>query len=83
LATLIPYNRRIDGLRAVAVLLVVFWHWFPQNAGINVLPNGQIGVATRNHFTETDWNPSNRWLVRDITAEVAGASHLEVVRYFG
>jgi hypothetical protein len=33
---------------------------------------GQIGVVTRNHFTETDWNPSNRWLVRDITAEVAG-----------
>ncbi|MBI2813363.1 MAG: DUF1460 domain-containing protein [Opitutae bacterium] len=34
--------------------------------------DGRIGVATRNHFTETDWNPSNRWLVRDITAEVAG-----------
>ena len=34
--------------------------------------DGHIGVATRNHFTETDWNPSNRWLVHDITAEVAG-----------
>ena len=34
--------------------------------------DGHIGVVTRNHFTETDWNPSNRWLVRDITAEVAG-----------
>lgn len=33
---------------------------------------GRIGVVTRNHFTETDWNPSNRWLVRDITPEVAG-----------
>lgn len=34
--------------------------------------DGQIGVATRNHFTEADWNPSNRWLVRDITEELAG-----------
>lgn len=32
--------------------------------------DGQIGVATRNHYTEADWNPSNRWLVRDITGEV-------------
>lgn len=34
--------------------------------------DGQIGVVTRNHFTESDWNPSNRWLARDITAELAG-----------
>jgi hypothetical protein len=34
--------------------------------------NGHIGVATRNHFTETDWNPSNQWLIRDITTEIAG-----------
>jgi hypothetical protein len=34
--------------------------------------DGQIGVATRNHYTEADWNPSNRWLVCEITAEIAG-----------
>ena len=34
--------------------------------------DGQIGVATRNHYTEADWNRSNRWLVRDVTAELAG-----------
>lgn len=34
--------------------------------------DGQLGVASRNHFTEADWNPSNRWLAREITAEVAG-----------
>lgn len=34
--------------------------------------DGRIGVVTRNHFTETDWNPSNRWLATDITAELAG-----------
>ena len=35
--------------------------------------DGKIGVATRNHFTEADWNPSNRWLARDVTAELADA----------
>ncbi len=35
--------------------------------------DGRIGVATRNHFTETDWNPSNRWLARDVTTELAGS----------
>lgn len=34
--------------------------------------DGRIGVATRNHYTEADWNISNRWLVRDVTAEIAG-----------
>ena len=34
--------------------------------------DGQIGVATRNHYTEADWNLSNRWLVREITGEIAG-----------
>jgi N-acetylmuramoyl-L-alanine amidase-like len=33
--------------------------------------DGRIGVVTRNHYTEADWNPNNRWLVRDITAELA------------
>ena len=34
--------------------------------------DGQLGVATRNHYTEADWNISNRWLVHDLTAELAG-----------
>lgn len=34
--------------------------------------DGRIGVVTRNHFTEADWNPSNRWLAHDLTAELAG-----------
>jgi hypothetical protein len=34
--------------------------------------DGQIGVATRNHYTEADWVKSNQWLVRDITGEIAG-----------
>jgi hypothetical protein len=34
--------------------------------------NGHISVATRNHYTEADWNVNNGWLVYDITAELAG-----------
>ncbi|MBN1854428.1 MAG: DUF1460 domain-containing protein [Pirellulales bacterium] len=33
--------------------------------------DGQIGVVTRNHYTEADWNTSNRWLVRDMTGDLA------------
>jgi hypothetical protein len=36
--------------------------------------DGVIGVATRNHYTEMDWNVANRWLVSDISAELAGAA---------
>ncbi len=34
--------------------------------------DGVIGVATRNHYTEMDWNVANGWLVTDISAELAG-----------
>ena len=34
--------------------------------------NGVIGVTTRNHYTEADWNVQNAWLVSDISAAVAG-----------
>jgi hypothetical protein len=34
--------------------------------------DGVIGVATRNHYTEMDWNVANRWLVTDVSAELAG-----------
>jgi hypothetical protein len=36
--------------------------------------DGVIGVATRNHYTEMDWNVANRWLVTDISAELAGTA---------
>ncbi|HEY5798888.1 MAG TPA: N-acetylmuramoyl-L-alanine amidase-like domain-containing protein [Burkholderiaceae bacterium] len=34
---------------------------------------GVIGVATRNHYTELDWNINNGWLVTDVSAQLAGA----------
>jgi hypothetical protein len=36
--------------------------------------DGHIGVATRNHYTEADWNQSNRWLVTEITGKLAGST---------
>ena len=34
--------------------------------------DGIIGVATRNHYTELDWNLANRWLITDVSAQLAG-----------
>jgi hypothetical protein len=34
--------------------------------------DGVIGVATRNHYTEMDWNVANSWLVTDVSAALAG-----------
>lgn len=34
--------------------------------------DGMIGVATRNHYTEVDWNVANGWLVTDVSARLAG-----------
>jgi len=35
--------------------------------------NGEIGMATRNHYTEFDWDVNNNWLVEDITEKLAGS----------
>jgi hypothetical protein len=32
--------------------------------------DGAIGVRTRNHYTEADWNKNNTWLLREITSEL-------------
>lgn len=39
--------------------------------------DGQIGVASRNHYTEADWNPNNSWLVTEITRDVGGDDVIE------
>ncbi len=37
--------------------------------------NGEIGMLTRNHYTEADWDKNNSWLVEDVTQKL-GASKL-------
>ena len=34
--------------------------------------DGVVGVATRNHYTEQDWNVHNGWLVTDVSAQLGG-----------
>ena len=34
--------------------------------------DGQVDFAARNHYMVADWIPANGWLLRDVTAEVAG-----------
>jgi len=36
--------------------------------------DGAIGVRTRNHYTEADWNRNNVWLCRDVTTELDPAA---------
>jgi hypothetical protein len=36
--------------------------------------DGIIGVTSRNHYTDGDWNPQNAWLVRDITRELGNTT---------
>jgi hypothetical protein len=36
--------------------------------------DGVIGVKTRNHYTELDWDVQNRWLVTDVSEKLAGAN---------
>jgi hypothetical protein len=36
--------------------------------------DGEIGVRTRNHYSEVDWNVNNQWLVHEITDELAGGN---------
>ncbi|QOJ13446.1 MAG: DUF1460 domain-containing protein [Planctomycetia bacterium] len=33
--------------------------------------DGVIGMLTRNHFTEADWNPNNAYLLTDVTTTLA------------
>lgn len=34
--------------------------------------DGEIGMLTRNHYTEADWVKNNTWLITEITDEIAG-----------
>lgn len=41
--------------------------------------NGEVGMLTRNHYTEADWDKNNSWLVRDITTD-SGATSITAYR---
>ncbi len=53
--------------------------WMLQRIRYN---QGVVGVASRNHYTELDWNINNGWLVTDVSANLAGpatATYMQTV----
>ena len=62
----------VFGEHAYAMALTGDWPAFMKMLQRIRYRDGQIGVATRNHYTEADWVKSNHWLVRDVTQEIAG-----------
>ncbi|MBX7245005.1 MAG: DUF1460 domain-containing protein [Candidatus Sumerlaeaceae bacterium] len=36
--------------------------------------NGEIGMTTRNHYTEADWDKNNSWLVQDVTKDLGATT---------
>lgn len=47
------------------------WVSFIKNLVTLRYKDGQIGIRTRNHFTEADWNINNAWAFDDVTSLVA------------
>ena len=39
------YIKPLDSLRAIAVFLVIIWHWLGKSNGLNNFPNGPMGVV--------------------------------------
>lgn len=54
-----------------AMALSTDWPGFLQSLQRIRYRDGKIGILTRNHFTEADWNVNNEWLFEDITARLA------------
>ena len=36
--------------------------------------NGEIGMTTRNHYTEADWDKNNAWLLEDVTEKLGATT---------
>lgn len=50
------------------------WTGFFRNLMRLRYKDGEVGILTRNHFTEADWDKNNSWLVRDVTGELGATT---------
>ena len=55
-----------------ALALARDWQSFTRTLRRIRYRDGEVGFAARNHYTVPDWLPANKWLLRDITRELAG-----------
>jgi hypothetical protein len=55
-----------------AMALARDWSSFFQTLQHIRYKDGRVGILTRNHFTEADWNVNNAWLFDDVTEDVSG-----------
>ncbi len=54
-----------------AMALARDWPSFFQTLQRIRYKDGRVGLLTRNHFTEADWNINNAWLFDDVTEDVS------------
>lgn len=59
--------------QTLAMVLADDWPSFFQTLQRIRYKDGHIGIRTRNHFTEADWNRNNAWLLDDLTRSLPGA----------
>jgi peptidoglycan/LPS O-acetylase OafA/YrhL len=71
---------QLDALRAVAVFLVLVWHWWPHGGTVNAINNGRIGVVF--FFVLSGFLISRILLEQRIAAKQTGVSRLQVLGAF-
>lgn len=74
------YIKQLDAVRAIAILLVIIYHWIPSSSFINRLPNGALGVDiffVLSGFLITAILFSNR-----VIAETSGQSNASILKNF-
>ena len=59
-----------------AMALARDWPSFFQTLQRIRYKDGRVGLLTRNHFTEADWNINNAWLFDDVTEDISGGDVL-------
>lgn len=64
--------------QTLAMALARDWSSFFQTLQRIRYKDGRIGLLSRNHFTEADWNINNAWLLEDVTKTLPGAAAYRV-----